>query len=67
MEHNYIEEQTGGGVPIKMWTRGVPVEEAARRQLQNAARLPVVPQACRGDAGRAFRHRRDRGLGGSRR
>ena len=42
MEHNYIEEQTGGGVPIKMWTRGVPVEDAAKRQLQNAARLPIV-------------------------
>jgi len=42
MESNYIEEQTGGGVPVKMWTRGVPVEDAARRQLQNAARLPIV-------------------------
>ena len=42
MEHNYIDEQTGGGVPIKTWTRGVPVEDAARRQLQNAARLPFV-------------------------
>src|SRR5678815_2140654 len=42
MERNYIEEQTGGGVPIKMWTRGVPVEDSARRQLENAARLPIV-------------------------
>jgi tRNA-splicing ligase RtcB len=42
MEKNYFEEQSGGGVPIKMWTRGVPVEDAARRQLQNAARLPIV-------------------------
>ena len=42
MDSNYIEEQTGGGVPVKMWTRGVPVEDAARRQLQNAARLPIV-------------------------
>ena len=25
-----------------MWTRGVPVEDEARRQLTNAARLPVV-------------------------
>ncbi|QPF71482.1 RtcB family protein [Roseateles sp. DAIF2] len=32
----------GGGVPVKMWTRGVPVEEAAKRQLENAARLPIV-------------------------
>jgi len=42
MERNYIEEQTSGGVPLKMWTRGVPVEDSARRQLENAARLPIV-------------------------
>ncbi|HEX5634624.1 MAG TPA: RtcB family protein, partial [Gemmatimonadales bacterium] len=36
------EHPVPGGVPIKLWTRGVPVEEAARRQLENAARLPVV-------------------------
>src|SRR3989344_2446290 len=42
METNYIEEDTLGGVPVKMWTRGVPVEDEARRQLINAARLPVV-------------------------
>src|SRR3989338_656578 len=42
METNYIEEDTPGGVPVKMWTRGVPVEDEARRQLTNAARLPIV-------------------------
>ena len=42
METNYIQEDTPGGVPVKMWTRGVPVEDEARRQLTNAARLPVV-------------------------
>lgn len=42
MEQGYIEEATPGGVPVKMWTRGVPVEDEARRQLANAARLPVV-------------------------
>src|SRR6185369_6061829 len=42
METHYIEEQTSGGVPLKMWTRGVPVEDEARRQLTNAARLPIV-------------------------
>ncbi|TCP05920.1 RtcB family protein [Caldimonas thermodepolymerans] len=31
-----------GGVPVKMWTRGVPVEDEAKRQLANVARLPVV-------------------------
>ena len=38
----YDEEAVPGGVPIKMWTRGVPVEDEARRQLANAARLPFV-------------------------
>ena len=42
MEHHYIEQETAGGVPIKMWTRGVPVEDGARQQLTNAARLPIV-------------------------
>jgi tRNA-splicing ligase RtcB len=31
-----------GGVPIKAWTRGVPVEDVARQQLQNVARLPFI-------------------------
>jgi len=30
------------GVPIKMWTSGVPVEEAALAQLRNVASLPFV-------------------------
>jgi tRNA-splicing ligase RtcB len=30
------------GVPIKAWTRGVGVEDSARRQLENVARLPIV-------------------------
>lgn len=39
---NYQQHEVAGGVPIKMWTRGVPVEDDARKQLENAARLPVV-------------------------
>src|SRR6185369_7773626 len=31
-----------GGRPVKMWTRGVPIEDEARRQLENVARLPFV-------------------------
>lgn len=30
------------GVPIKAWTRGVPVEEAAAQQLRNVASLPFI-------------------------
>jgi tRNA-splicing ligase RtcB len=40
MGHELIE--TSGGVPIKAWTRGVAVEDAARKQLENVARLPIV-------------------------
>jgi len=39
---NYNEMNTHGGVPVKLWTRGVPVEDEAMRQLAQLARLPVV-------------------------
>lgn len=38
----YQEINAHGGVPVKMWTRGVPVEDDAVRQLQQLSRLPVV-------------------------
>jgi tRNA-splicing ligase RtcB len=38
---NYELIETSG-VPIKAWTRGVGVEESARKQLENVARLPIV-------------------------
>jgi len=31
-----------GGVPIKAWTRGVPIEEQAQKQLENISMLPIV-------------------------
>ena len=31
-----------GGVPIKMWTRGVPVDDKAREQLAHAAKMPFI-------------------------
>jgi tRNA-splicing ligase RtcB len=34
--------ESDGGVPIKAWIRGVPVEDVARQQLTNVARLPFV-------------------------
>ncbi len=40
--NNYQQHDVEGGVPIKMWAKGVPVEDEARKQLENAARLPVV-------------------------
>jgi tRNA-splicing ligase RtcB len=42
MEPHHIHEDVPGGVPVKMWTHGVPVEAEAMRQLTNAARLPIV-------------------------
>ncbi|MCO4890658.1 RtcB family protein [Cupriavidus sp. WGtm5] len=33
---------TGAGKPVKLWTRGVPVEGAAREQLVNTARMPFI-------------------------
>lgn len=31
-----------GGVPIKKWTRGVPLEDQAAQQLANVSRLPFI-------------------------
>ena len=41
MSNNYDVIETGH-VPIKAWTRGVAIEDAAKRQLENLARLPIV-------------------------
>ncbi len=38
----YDFQHVEGGVPIKMWTRGVPVEAEARAQLMRAAQMPFV-------------------------
>jgi tRNA-splicing ligase RtcB (3'-phosphate/5'-hydroxy nucleic acid ligase) len=31
-----------GQAPVKMWTRGVPVDEASKRQLLNTASMPFI-------------------------
>ena len=41
-ERTYEVIPSDGGVPIKAWIRGVPLEEAAATQLRNVARLPFV-------------------------
>jgi len=41
-QNNYNELQVEGGVTVKMWTKGVPVEAEAQQQLANAAKLPIV-------------------------
>ena len=37
--YEYIETE---GAPIKAWVKGVPLEDTARQQLVNVARLPFV-------------------------
>src|SRR5256885_11054008 len=38
--YNVIAPESG--VPVKAWTKGVPLEDAARKQLLNAAQLPFI-------------------------
>ena len=40
--HSYEVTAVDGGVPVKSWTKGVPVDDDAKRQLQNAARMPFI-------------------------
>ena len=38
---NYEVMNTGEGL-VKMWTQGVPVEDAAKQQLRNVAAMPFI-------------------------
>jgi tRNA-splicing ligase RtcB (3'-phosphate/5'-hydroxy nucleic acid ligase) len=40
MDQRWLEVENGK--PIRLWTAGVPVEDAARAQLVNTARLPFI-------------------------
>ncbi|MFT3735013.1 MAG: RtcB family protein [Rhodocyclaceae bacterium] len=40
MEYQLLEVENGK--PIKMWTHGVPVEDDARKQLVNTAKMPFI-------------------------
>jgi tRNA-splicing ligase RtcB (3'-phosphate/5'-hydroxy nucleic acid ligase) len=41
-ERTYDIQHVEGGVPIKLWTRGVPVDDKARAQLARVAQMPFV-------------------------
>src|SRR5258708_20813212 len=41
-EQNYNVLTTESGVPIKAWTKGVQLEDQARKQLLNVAQLPFI-------------------------
>lgn len=42
MDRNYDVVTAENAAPIKMWTRGVPVEDGARRQLAKTAEMPFI-------------------------
>ena len=42
MEENYNLIEPEHGVPVKAWTKGVPLEPEAEKQLLNVARLPFI-------------------------
>ena len=39
---NYQTFESEPGVPIKAWVKGVPLEDAARKQLVNVSQLPFI-------------------------
>ena len=41
-EVNYVYHRTDGGVPVKSWTKGVPLEPPALQQLHHIAALPFI-------------------------
>jgi tRNA-splicing ligase RtcB len=41
-EKEFEVMDVSGGSPVKMWTKGVPVEASAREQLANTARMPFI-------------------------
>ena len=41
-ENGYDVMVAEGGGLVKMWTRGVPVEDGARKQLLRAAQMPFI-------------------------
>ncbi len=43
MKHeDYDVMHVEGGAHVKMWTRGVPVEDSAKKQLANTAKMPFI-------------------------
>lgn len=42
IETTFEFQHVDGGKPIKSWTRGVPVDDKARAQLSNAAKMPFI-------------------------
>lgn len=41
-KHNYNVIKPDHGVPVKAWTKGVPLDREAEQQLRNAAQMPFI-------------------------
>lgn len=41
-KHNYNVIKPDHGVPVKAWTKGVPMDREAEQQLRNAAQMPFI-------------------------
>ena len=41
-KYNYNVLKADKGVPVKAWTKGVPLEKEAEQQLMNAAQMPFI-------------------------
>lgn len=39
---HYLEAHIKDGVPLKMWMKGVPLDQSAKRQLEETAQLPII-------------------------
>ncbi|MDJ0921538.1 MAG: RtcB family protein [Henriciella sp.] len=42
MQRTFDVMESDHGAPVKMWTRGVPVEDKAREQLNKTAQMPFI-------------------------
>jgi len=42
MTTGHTQRDIPGGAPLKMWTEGVQIEDAAIQQMENVARLPII-------------------------
>lgn len=42
MSGSHDTRRVAGGAPLKMWTRGVPIEDAAIAQMENVSKLPFI-------------------------
>ena len=60
-DRNYELIRTDTGTPIKAWVKGVQLEDAARKQLINAAQSTVHSQVDCGHARCALRYWRHGG------